>query len=242
MRPYLYIALLGASLTGARNIISLPDHQSKLDQIPPPPQQLHARSEQSPMASRPENLGPAIPDQSTGSGSSSSDSNQLTISDILPTQRQINIFASLTRDISSLSGRLESSNAASNTTLLAPLNSAMQSLPRKPWEDRPDDTSDISAQRDEDKAVRNLRRFVLEHAVGVSPWEEKQKVRTLWSEENGEDRGEIWWERRGGGEDGGEERRVIMPCEVVVERVVGRVGNEVYKIGLAAGNDELFFL
>ena len=175
-------------------------------------------------AMAPQDLGPQIPQPHepqppSNSGSSGSD---LTISDILPTQRQINIFAGLTRDVEVLTQRLESS-LGSNTTLLAPLNSAMKNLPRKPWEDRPDDTG-VSAASSEDKAARNLRRFVLEHAVGVSPWLEGQKARTLWDESEGNDR-DIWWERRGGGSDGKEERKVIMPNEVVVEGVVGRVGN-----------------
>ncbi|KAK5940682.1 hypothetical protein PMZ80_007099 [Knufia obscura] len=173
-------------------------------------------------------LGPQIPmppkkpsDQNAGGNG------DLTISDILPSQRQINIFAGLTRDISSLTSRLESQLPSSNTTLLAPLNSAMSNLPRKPWEDRPGDTSGVSAESSEDKAAKNLRRFVLEHVVPVSPWEEGQKIRTLWSQENeeGKEGREIWWERRGGGDSGETERKVIMPGKVVVAGVVGRVGN-----------------
>ncbi|MBA7493062.1 hypothetical protein ES702_03617 [subsurface metagenome] len=174
-------------------------------------------------------LGPAIPDDSSAPGDNQNGNNgQLTISDILPSQRQINIFASLTRDVESLNSRLESSLPDSNTTLLAPLNSAMSDLPRKPWEDRPDDNSGISAASNEDKAARNLRRFVLEHVVPVSPWLEGKEhaIKTLWSQENGgENDREIWWETRGGGDDGSEKRKVIMPGEVVVAGVIGRVGN-----------------
>lgn len=213
MRPSLYLLLLGASLTAARNVLDLSEHKTKIlnQQIPPPAaQQLQPRS-QSPMSQD--------EPQTADTGPSAQ-----TISDILPTARQINIFASLTRDISSLNSRLEGGITQSNTTLLAPLNSAMQSLPRKPWEDRPDDSSSVSAQWSEDKAAKNLRRFVLEHAVGQSPWREGEKAKTLWAEENGS-KGEIWWERRGGGDSGEDERRVIMPGEIVVDKVVGRVGN-----------------
>lgn len=178
---------------------------------------------------RPQDLGPQIPHNpnlgkpSTGNSGSDGD---LTISDILPTQRQINIFAGLTRDIGSLTSRLESNLPASNTTLLAPLNSAMKNLPRKPWEDRPDDSSGVSASNSEDKAAQNLKRFVLEHVVALSPWEEGQKVRTLWDQEEGDKEGrEIWWEKRGGGDTGEDERKVIMPGEVVVDGIIGRVGN-----------------
>jgi len=137
----------------------------------------------------------------------------LTISDVLPKERRINIFASLTRDVASVTARLELAGGDANTTLLAPLNSAMQALPRKPWEDPPDDTSGISAARNEDKAAENLRRFVEAHVVAVSPWREgrKGKTRTMGG-------GEVWWETRDG-------KRVVMPSEVEVDAVAGRVGN-----------------
>ncbi|RMZ79406.1 hypothetical protein DV738_g3277, partial [Chaetothyriales sp. CBS 135597] len=92
----------------------------------------------------------------------------LTIADILPKTRNINIFASLTRDVSSISHRLESSDSGRNTTLLAPLNSVMQGLPRKPWEDRPDDTGPVRAANDEEKAARNIQGFVEQHiSIGI---------------------------------------------------------------------------
>lgn len=133
----------------------------------------------------------------------------MTISDVLPKTRQINIFASLTRDVSAVSGRLES--GSDNTTLLAPLNSAMQALPRKPWEDRPGDNSGVSAASHEDKAAKNLARFVQEHVVPQSPWKEGEKVETLGGQK-------LWWERKDG-------KRVVMPYDLTVDGVVGRVGN-----------------
>jgi hypothetical protein len=142
----------------------------------------------------------------------------LSISDILPSTRKINIFASLTRDISSVSSRLESTATSQNTTLLAPLNSAMQSLPRKPWEDRPGDEQPV-AQYNEDKAAENLKRFVEEHVIPTSPWEEgkENKIRTLGGRE-------LWWEMDG-------EKKLIRPGGLVVAEVVGRVGNgEVWAI------------
>lgn len=141
------------------------------------------------------------------------DDSTLSISDILPQARKINIFASLTRDISTVSGRLESTKPQDNTTLLAPLNSAMQALPRKPWEDRPGDDTGVDAQRNEDKAASNLQRFVEEHVVPTSPWKQgsEGKIKTLGGQE-------LWWEEADG-------RKVIMPGSLVVEGVVGRVGN-----------------
>jgi hypothetical protein len=142
-------------------------------------------------------------------------SGALTISDVLPKTRSINIFASLTRDVSSVTSRLESQAATDNTTLLAPLNSVMTHLPRKPWEDRPDDRSGASAALNEDKAAENLQRFVEEHVVPVSPWKEGRagKIKTLGG-------GELWWEKRDDGK-----KRVVMPGEVEVDGIVGKVGN-----------------
>ncbi|KAJ9495183.1 hypothetical protein H2202_009433 [Exophiala xenobiotica] len=164
----------------------------------------------------PMNPGPFQPEEPSTGGSAGngrpSDST-LSISDILPQTRKINIFASLTRDISSVTGRLESTKPEDNTTLLAPLNSAMQALPRKPWEDRPGDNSGISAQRNEDKAAQNLARFVEEHVVPTSPWKagEEGKIKTLGGQE-------LWWEEKDG-------KKVIMPGNLEVDGVVGRVGN-----------------
>ncbi|KIX01234.1 uncharacterized protein Z518_08959 [Rhinocladiella mackenziei CBS 650.93] len=141
------------------------------------------------------------------------DDNTLSISDILPQTRKINIFASLTRDISTVTDRLESTKPEDNTTLLSPLNSAMQALPRKPWEDRPGDDTGVSAERDEDKAARNLQRFVEEHVVPTSPWREgkTEKIKTLGGQE-------LWWEEIDG-------EKIIKPGDLIVDGVVGRVGN-----------------
>lgn len=167
-------------------------------------------------------------------------SQQQSISDILPLHRAINIFASLARSCNSLTPRLESPLQSHNTTVLAPLNSVMQGLARKPWEDPPAQTQrraetggEVEAARwSQDTAAANLDRFVLGHVVPVSPWREGKEnaVATLagsntQSETGSGSGGKIWWETRGGGSDGSEERRVIMPGEIVVEGVVGRVGN-----------------
>jgi hypothetical protein len=153
--------------------------------------------------------GGAEPESPNGGGNAGD--NTLSISDILPQTRKINIFASLTRDISSVTGRLESTKPEDNTTLLAPLNSAMQALPRKPWEDRPGDEG-VSAQYNEDKAAQNLQRFVEEHVVPVSPWKEGKRMKTLGGQE-------LWWEENSDG------KRIIQPGNLVVDGIVGRVGN-----------------
>ena len=124
-------------------------------------------------------------------GSSSKPSGDLIISDVIGNERVINIFAGFTRDIEVISKRLESNDQ--NTTVLAPLNSELQKLPRKPWEDPKDygklGESAYEGAEGEDRAHRNLRKFVEAHVIPVSPWEEGQKVDSLGG-------GKIWWETK----------------------------------------------
>lgn len=175
----------------------------------------HSNVEQHPM--NPAHVHGSGPVQSDGQSSSKAgsgvDDSTLSISDVLPQTRKINIFASLTRDVSTVTSRLESTKPEDNTTLLAPLNSAMQALPRKPWEDRPGDNSGVSAERNEDKAAGNLKRFVEEHVIPTSPWKRgpEGKIKTLGGQQ-------LWWDEQDG-------HKVIMPGKLVVEGIVGRVGN-----------------
>ncbi|KAF4548811.1 Hypothetical protein D9617_25g061410 [Elsinoe fawcettii] len=148
-----------------------------------------------------------------GSSSPSIAATQI-LSDILGLSKQINIFASFTRDIASVSARLDTHDL--NTTVLAPENSAVTSLPRKPWEDPREyaafGTEAYDGQDGEERAHRNLRRFVEAHVVPTSPWEKGEKVRSLGG-------GELWWE-----EDESGVRR-IMPGGVEVKNVGSSVGN-----------------
>ena len=116
------------------------------------------------------------------------------ISDVVGRPSAINIFAGFTRDIASISARLDSSS--SNSTVLAPLNAEIYKLPRKPWE-HPSDYEQLGAQaytgqQGEDRANDNLKRFIETHIVPESPWDEGRKVETLAG-------GKLWWE---GGNDG----------------------------------------
>ena len=117
----------------------------------------------------------------------------LIISDVMGRDRAINIFAGFTRDIDSISSRLD--NGSQNTTVLAPLNSEILKLPRKPWED-PKDYEEIGQNAyggsdGEDRAQRNLRRFVEAHIVPASPWKEGEKVDSVGG-------GKLWWENKNG--------------------------------------------
>lgn len=161
----------------------------------------------------------------------SSDGTSITLSDVIGRDRSINIFAGFTRDIDSIAARLDSS--AQNTTVLAPVNGAVTSLPRKPWED-PAEYARLGAEayeglEGEGRAHRNLRRFVEAHVVPESPWQEGKKVQTLAG-------GTVWWERK----DGVKRVRVagarpllllanvraqIQPGNVEVTSVPSKVGN-----------------
>lgn len=94
----------------------------------------------------------------------------------------------------SASSRLE--DPSQNTTVLAPLNSEVEKLPGKPWED-PEDYGVLGPNAYEggegrERAQRNLRRFVEAHLVPVSPWQEGDKVKPVGG---GRD---IWWEEKDG--------------------------------------------
>jgi hypothetical protein len=129
-------------------------------------------------------------------------SGPVTLSDVLGKARQVNIFAGFIRDVASMSTRLE--DASKNTTVLAPLNSVVQNLPRKPWEDPEQyDRFGTNAYEGNDgsqRAAENLRRFVEAHVVSRSPWREGEKVNTLAGRA-------IWWEEKNG-------RRMVSHCAV----------------------------
>lgn len=116
------------------------------------------------------------------------------LSDVMARDKSINIFAGFTRDVECVETRLD--NAKVNTTVLAPLNSAVEGLPRKPWED-PRDYGALGADAyegkgGEERAQKNLRRFVEAHIVPRSPWVEGDKVQAVGGG------GDVWWEMKGG--------------------------------------------
>ncbi|KAF1353696.1 hypothetical protein BDV97DRAFT_375608 [Delphinella strobiligena] len=138
---------------------------------------------------------------------------EIGLSDVMGKDRSINIFAGFTRDIQTVSVRLDSNLA--NTTVLAPRNSDITKLPRKPWED-PNDYSELGqsayeGQSGEDRARRNLRRFVEAHIVPESPWKEGHKLQTLEGHT-------IWWETKDG-------RKLIQPGSIEVLSVPSTVAN-----------------
>ncbi|KAK4241564.1 hypothetical protein C8A03DRAFT_30288 [Achaetomium macrosporum] len=136
------------------------------------------------------------------------------LSDVMGRDRSINLFAGFLRDIETAFRRLEDSSQ--NTTVLAPLNSAVEKLPRKPWED-PQDYGALGPNAYEggegrERAQQNLRKFVEAHMVPLSPWAEGEKVRPI-----GGDR-ELWWEERDGA-------KLIQPDAIEVVGIAGEVAN-----------------
>lgn len=128
-----------------------------------------------------------------GGKDSAKDAGDLIISDVIGKDRSINVFAGFTRDIDTVSTIVE--DKTQNATVLAPLNSELQKLPRKPWED-PEDyetlgQSAYEGSAGEDRAHKNLRRFVEAHVVLASPWKEGEKRKSVGGEE-------LWWEDREG--------------------------------------------
>lgn len=121
------------------------------------------------------------------------DASNLIVSDLLVKTPKINVFASLTRDFHPTASRLN--DKSQNTTVLAPLNSAINALPRKPWEDPEDyehfgEAEAYKGDEGKDRAQRNLQRFVEAHLVPVSPWREGEEVETVGG-------GKVKWVKEG---------------------------------------------
>ncbi len=115
------------------------------------------------------------------------------LSDVIGIERSINIFAGLTRDLSSVSDRFD--DESKRTTVLAPLNSAMAAIGHRPWED-PADYDAMGEQAYDgpdgrDRANGNLRKLVEAHLVPAAPWKEGEKMQTLAGRE-------LYWETKDG--------------------------------------------
>lgn len=130
-----------------------------------------------------------LPGSKDDNNNDSTGGGDVTISDVIGKDRIIGIFAGFTRDIDTVAKRLD--NGSSNTTVLAPTNGELQKLPRKPWED-PEDYQALGQEAytgtsGENRAHRNLRRFVEAHVIPTSPWKSGEKVQSIGG-------GEVWWE------------------------------------------------
>jgi paired amphipathic helix protein Sin3a len=164
----------------------------------------------------PNGPGPVVPP--SDAAPAESPSGGVVLSDAMGRDRSINLFAgyapspsssvlrrfealltdiwypSFVRDIESASRRLD--DPSLNTTVLAPLNSAIEKLPRKPWEE-PSDYDALGPNAYEggdgqERAQRNLRRFVEAHLIPATPWPQGKKLRPIGGDQ------EIWWEEKDG--------------------------------------------
>ncbi|OLN82906.1 FAS1 domain-containing protein, partial [Colletotrichum chlorophyti] len=159
-------------------------------------------------------IGPAMPPSDPSDSRSPPAQDGVRLSDVMGRDRSINIFAGFTRDVESASRRLD--DHTRNTTVLAPLNSAIDNLPRKPWED-PKEYQQIGEDAYEgddgrDRAQRNIRRFVEAHMISVSPWPENGKAKAV-----GDDM-DVWWETKGG-------TKFIQPGNIEVVSIASTVAN-----------------
>ena len=122
------------------------------------------------------------------------------LSDFMSVDRSVSEFSGLARSIEGVAALL--GDMTKNTTVLAPKNSIITSLPRKPWENpHGEEASAQGAVSDElfrgdsgeDRAARNLEKFVKAHLVGVSPWQrgEENQAKTLGGKT-------LWWDEDGG--------------------------------------------
>ncbi|KAJ5232968.1 hypothetical protein N7468_005924 [Penicillium chermesinum] len=148
-----------------------------------------------------------------GQGSENPD-NPPVISDVLPKTKGINVFSQLTRDFDPVASRLN--DATKNVTVLAPRNSAIQALPRKPWENPEDyakfgEANAYEGQDGQDRAKQNLQKFVEAHVIPVSPWKEGEEVETMGGEK-------LKWVKDG-------DKMIIQPGNVQVNSIAERVSN-----------------
>ncbi|KAL4752138.1 hypothetical protein BDW72DRAFT_75641 [Aspergillus terricola var. indicus] len=137
-----------------------------------------------------------------------------TISDVLPKTRGINVYASLTRQFETVESRLK--DQTQNMTVLAPRNSAIQDLPHKPWENPNDyekfgEMNAYEGDEGQDRAKRNLERFVSAHVVAQSPWKEGEEAETLGGDK-------LTWRKDG-------DRIYIEPRGIQVDSIAEQVSN-----------------
>ncbi|KAL8417799.1 hypothetical protein RB594_001433 [Gaeumannomyces avenae] len=138
------------------------------------------------------------------------------LSDVLGDKR-VNGFGSLVRNVESTSRRTNDPRQAS--VVLSPLNSALEALPQKPWEDATD-YSEFGSNAYEgaggrDRAQGNIQRFVERHIVPVAAqdWAKEQKIKSIGQDTL------IWWEENADG------KRTIQPDGIRVKEVISTAIN-----------------
>ncbi|KAJ6442630.1 LOW QUALITY PROTEIN: FAS1 domain-containing protein precursor [Purpureocillium lavendulum] len=192
--PRLLPVLLASALPAAV-AVAYPADQAQIPMMPPSPPTKQ-------------------PAEDKDSSPASSSSSSVPLADILGTNRALTSFSSFARMHASTSSLLADRSA--RVVVLAPLNSAIEALPRKPWED-PRDYDALGEQAydgagGESRADANLRRFVEAHIVRAGPWREGEKAPTVAGRQ-------IWYADQKSG------KRVILPDGIEVEKVASTVAN-----------------
>ncbi|KAK9464393.1 hypothetical protein V1512DRAFT_244266 [Lipomyces arxii] len=129
---------------------------------------------------------------------------KLSMTDALGVDREISIFAGLVRQVEDLMYRLQ--DPSLDTLVLAPTNTVMQSLKRKPWEDEV--FVERSSPMDEERrAMENISRFVLSHVVLGYGFDKPGEKKTcgagaseLWYENNRDGRSFVYADKANGDE------------------------------------------
>jgi hypothetical protein len=117
------------------------------------------------------------------------------LSDIIPRISQIQIFASLIRDVDVASQRLEDESLT--TIVLAPDNAALRAMDHKPWRSSSDveqfGTEAYEGEVGTKRANNNLRKFVERQIVSLGgEWRENERLKTVGGKQ-------VWWETNGDG-------------------------------------------
>jgi hypothetical protein len=209
MRPLFISATVLSAVVSSQLVLPL------LRGHPTPPRIRSHDSNQIPIKMDPAGPGPVIPlSEPAPERPSSGSGGDVMLSDVMGRDRSINLFAGFVRDIESASNRLD--DHSRNTTVLAPLNSAIEKLPRKPWEDPRDygalGPNAYEGEDGQDRAHRNLRHFVEAHMVPVSPWPEGKNAKAIGDDQT------IWWEEKNG-------VKLIQPAGIEVINIVSTVSN-----------------
>lgn len=138
------------------------------------------------------------------------------LSDVLGDKR-VNAFASLVRNVESTSRRANDPRQIS--VVLSPLNSALEALPQKPWEDAAD-YSEFGSNAYEgaggrDRAQSNIQRFVERHIVPVAAqdWTEGHKIKPIGQDTL------VWWEESADG------KRTVQPDGIQVREIISTATN-----------------
>ncbi|EFW13785.1 hypothetical protein CPSG_09652 [Coccidioides posadasii str. Silveira] len=139
----------------------------------------------------------------------------LLISDILSKTREVNIFASLTREFEYLSNQLE--NKSKNAIVLAPTNIAIENLSHKPWESTRHyvnfgEREAYVGKNGEERAADNLKTFVEAHIIPSKTWSEEKEASTLAGQKL------IWRKDETG-------KSYIYPGHIGIKRIAGQVSN-----------------